>query len=338
MWKYVQCTVQGSSHKKHNLPCQDYTYSLIQDDAVSFALADGAGSAKYSHYGAEVVTREICTYLIQKFDDFSKQDDSNIVREDLIEFLLSRLDERATQVSCERTDLASTLLAIAIKGSRYFIIHIGDGVIGYLHNNNLKVASLPVNGDFVNTTVFTTSLDTIQSMKLMKGDLKDIKGFVLMSDGSEAGLFHKKERKISNAVKSIMDSLIIGKESIIETLLRESMEELVSKKTEDDCAILVVRKEERDKRGFLDLNADEQLLLLNLDTKARNWKKRFSRSLEILKMLESGMTYNQIILSQKLPSKKINKYLRNLMSLNLIVNQCEIYRTAIVLDGNESKN
>lgn len=97
--------------------------------------------------------------------------------------------------------MASTLLLVAIKDDKFIIAHIGDGVIGYLKNNEMKIASQPENGEFVNTTVFTTSKDAIMTMKLIKGFLGTIQGFVLMSDGPEARLYSKQENKLADVLK-----------------------------------------------------------------------------------------------------------------------------------------
>ncbi len=45
MWNIIQCAVKGRSHEKVNMPCQDKTYALFENDVQTIALADGAGSA-----------------------------------------------------------------------------------------------------------------------------------------------------------------------------------------------------------------------------------------------------------------------------------------------------
>ena len=45
MWKTLQCAVQGRSHIKTEIPCQDKTFTSIENGVSVIALADGAGSA-----------------------------------------------------------------------------------------------------------------------------------------------------------------------------------------------------------------------------------------------------------------------------------------------------
>ena len=60
MWNSVECAVQGRGHIKSDIPCQDKTFHVHENGVDVIALADGAGSARLSHYGAEFVTKQIC--------------------------------------------------------------------------------------------------------------------------------------------------------------------------------------------------------------------------------------------------------------------------------------
>ena len=86
-------------------------------------------------------------------------------------------------------DLAATMLVVAENNDRFIIAHIGDDVIGYLDGDVLKTASAPSNGEHANETYFVTSRDAINTMKLFKGSIKNIAGFVIMSDGTEQSLY-----------------------------------------------------------------------------------------------------------------------------------------------------
>ena len=38
MWNIIQCAVKGRSHEKVNMPCQDKTYALFENDVQTIAL------------------------------------------------------------------------------------------------------------------------------------------------------------------------------------------------------------------------------------------------------------------------------------------------------------
>ena len=231
MGNIIQCAVKGRSHEKVNMPCQDKTYALFENDVQTIALADGAGSAKLSHFGAETVTRCICEEMVQKFDDYFNNEDGMTVKQQMIEVIEKRLEQTAKQQECDMIDLASTLLFVAIKDNKFIMAHIGDGIIGYLKQDELKIATHP------------TSMDVVRETRLIKGGVEEIKGFVLMSDGTESSLYNKKDDKFADVVKKIMKMSMKSEIKIVEKQLKQSFENVVSKATVDDCSmIMIVRR------------------------------------------------------------------------------------------------
>ena len=184
MWKSVGCEVQGKGHVKMGIPCQDKTICLTRNGVTAIALADGAGSSMLSHYGAECVVKSATLFVIDNYEKLLSNDDGKSVKHDILDYILKQLFIKAEELDCDVDALASTLLLVAVFEDSYLIIHIGDGVIGYLDGTQLKVASAPENGEFANVTTFVTSNEALKSMRLFKGLLNDISGFVMMSDGT----------------------------------------------------------------------------------------------------------------------------------------------------------
>ncbi|MDR2522727.1 MAG: protein phosphatase 2C domain-containing protein [Synergistaceae bacterium] len=60
-------------------------------------------------------------------------------------------------------------MELHLNSRRGLIVHIGDGIIGYLDGAELKIASLPDNGEFSNVTTFVTSNEAAVSMRLFSG-------------------------------------------------------------------------------------------------------------------------------------------------------------------------
>ena len=133
---------------------------------------------------------------------------------------------------------------VSIKNDKFILAHIGDGVIGYLKNGELKIASQPENGEFINTTIFTTSKDAINSMRLIKGHINDIKSFILMSDGTEESFYDRRERKLAEVLKNIIEKMITEPVKEIQLKLEESFKNVIIQKTTDDCSIVILVNEE----------------------------------------------------------------------------------------------
>lgn len=266
-WKIVSSYIIGQGHMSKNIPCQDRTFKLINkkilkkvikrkvfknrkaikttikviDNQHSFyglSLADGAGSCKHSDIGAELITKKTLQYIKMNFDNLFK--DENI-RLTLLNYIENTLQKRTTD-NISFKDLSSTLLFIAIKSNKFIIGHIGDGVIGMLDNkNNLKTISKPDNGEFSNSTFFTTSIKYKERLRILKGTLKSANGFILMSDGAEDSLYDKKKESLSDTNKIIINWLDNNSEKNVEKALYSNLEQIISKQTSDDCSIGIMK-------------------------------------------------------------------------------------------------
>ncbi|CAA6821135.1 MAG: Unknown protein [uncultured Sulfurovum sp.] len=266
-WRIASSYIIGQGHIAKNIPCQDRTFKLINreflklkanrkiyknrksikitknilDNKNSFyglSLADGAGSCKYSDIGAELITRKILEHIKVNFDDLMKDANISFSLTDYIEKELNNI----TTKDISFKDLSSTLLFIAIKNNKFIIGHIGDGVIGMLDKkNNLKTISKPDNGEFSNSTFFTTSVKYKERLRILKGTLKNAMGFILMSDGVEESLYDKKEESLSDTNKIIINWLKYNTEKDVEKALYNNLEQILSKQTSDDCSIGIMR-------------------------------------------------------------------------------------------------
>lgn len=331
MWKTLQCAVQGRSHIKTEIPCQDKTFTSIENGVSVIALADGAGSANLSHFGAERITQFICKDLTENFDAYFNMEDGVSVKKEIMLKINIELNYLSKDLQCELKDLASTLMFVAVKDEQFIISHIGDGVVGYLKDDKLRVASQPENGEFTNTTVFTTSKDALTTMKLIKGNIGDIQGFVLMSDGTEVSLYSKREKKLADVLKKIMNlSLIIPVRKIEEQLIH-SFEATIKNATTDDCSIAFMVKDNGNFRGYFNLNVNEKIKLLNFNT-SNVTKKSLRRYDNILKGLESERTLKEISRIIHLKPKYMKRYLDKLIKANLIEKNGFKYRTIVIMN------
>ncbi len=242
MWNLIECVKQGRSHVKHGTPCQDKTFSQKYDGTYVIALADGAGSAYCSHYGAECVTKCIANELGKNFESYWNENEARIAKDRLFLEVNEALLQVADEIGCNVKDLASTLLTVAVKDNRYILLHLGDGVIGYYKEGQLKVASAPNNGEFANTTVFTTSSSASAQTKILKGELGKINGFILMSDGPESCLYNYQKQELANGLVEIFEDATASDVKAVTEGIQEAMDTVISKHTMDDCSLALMVK------------------------------------------------------------------------------------------------
>jgi hypothetical protein len=123
-----------------------------------------------------------------------------------------------------------------VKDNKYIAGHIGDGILACLKNGELVILSPPDNGEFINETFFITSDSYKDRFRLFKGKLNDIEGFAMMTDGTCESLFNKKEKQVAPIVLTLFGWLDNYPMQEVNAALKENFENLIKKKTTDDCS------------------------------------------------------------------------------------------------------
>lgn len=252
-WKVAGTYVVGISHERQKRGCQDrYSYKYF-GNAISISLADGAGSALKPEIGADIATTQVNKTVTKHFDDIFKSD-IHKARHKLTHSIRTALGIYAKRYNCNIKDLATTLLFACVKDEKFIAGHIGDGILACLKNDGLVVLSPPDNGEFVNETYFMTSNSYKSRFRLFKGNLNEITGFVLMTDGTCESLFDKKNQKLAPVVFTLFNWLDNYSMEDVNFALKENFENLIRKKTSDDCSIGLLKLVKHD------LKIDEGLL------------------------------------------------------------------------------
>jgi len=233
---------RGRGHEKNNTRGQDRTAFVSRNGIRVICLADGAGSASHSEYGAQAVVREACEILVREFQNLTTSNDADGCRKLVLNALLARLREIAERRSCAVKDLASTLLAVAISDDRFVALHVGDGVIGMLRNDETIVVSHPENDEFSNTTTFVTSSRAYENMDIIRGKLDGVNGFILMSDGAAWSLYNNKLKQLAPRVRFWIETVASAptyhtRNPKWKKDLRASIETEIKTLTKDDCSI-----------------------------------------------------------------------------------------------------
>ena len=120
--KSASAFVQGRSHEKNDIPCQDRTYELVTKGFGAIALADGAGSCEASHIGAHHITKTVVHYIKKRFAYLTKLKYPHKHLQKQIENDLKWLAQTKKK---EFKELSSTLLFVVIKNGRFIAGHIG---------------------------------------------------------------------------------------------------------------------------------------------------------------------------------------------------------------------
>lgn len=248
MFKEFHYQVRGQGHLRDGAPLQDRTKYLSRGGVQALCLADGAGSAAHSQLGAQALVDEGCALLVEQFHTFLASTDGARVKLELLGRLQAKLACVADRHGLELRDLASTFLGVAVSGDRFLGAHVGDGVVGYLKHGELQVISVPDKNEFANQTTFVTSRTAAASMRLFRGSLEGVAGFILMSDGTGESLFNPRTGQLASACTKFIAAVGAAparqaKNSDYKKRLRRVVDLRIRNATEDDCSIGILGRQ-----------------------------------------------------------------------------------------------
>jgi len=239
--------VRGRGHAREGLPVQDRTKYLSRGGVQVLCLADGAGSASHSEYGAQAVVEEGCAVLAERFAEYASSTDGVSVKLELLSRLRTKVAQVAERHGVGMAELASTFLCIAVSGDTFLGAHLGDGVVGYRKNGDLKVVSGPDNGEYANLTTFVPSERAAEAIRLFRGSTEGVSGFILMSDGTAASLFDSRTGGLARACSKLID--VVGAAPVRQVRdpssrrqLRRLVDVTFRGATNDDCSIGILAR------------------------------------------------------------------------------------------------
>lgn len=163
MWRFVGASVPGTSHLSQGIPCQDchvVNCDVFGGNAVLWAVVtDGAGSAKFSEFGSQVVCNQldgrIRRWLAAFNGNLSHLDDLTVTKwitrlryQLLCEAIIDRVSLR---------EYACTLAGIIASADRAICFQIGDSsIITRRELTDYQAVFWPETGEYANATYFIT--------------------------------------------------------------------------------------------------------------------------------------------------------------------------------------
>ena len=176
-WKVIAASVQGTSHLKTDKPCQDASYSRILPGSLLIgAVADGAGSARFSDEGAQIAVKRAVDTVADAVQlnvgtgaspdvPFTTDQWHEVLRA-AMQVALGHVELGAALRGAKPRDFAATLLLFAGLRDSLVAAQIGDGAIvirdreGHLH-----AITTPQSGEYANTTTFLVSPGAFDSVQ-----------------------------------------------------------------------------------------------------------------------------------------------------------------------------
>lgn len=172
-WNAVSHSAIGTRHLAKNMPCQDYGGYQVHDGMIYGAVADGAGSAKFSDLGSKLAVETWIESAIAQFQEVSEDVDD--IQEldfrqlfvEITEQVLEKLEDYAAQEEFPLKELGCTLICFIASTDWIAAMQIGDGFLVYRtqEDEQFQLLFQPDKGEYINETLFVTSQGALQEIQ-----------------------------------------------------------------------------------------------------------------------------------------------------------------------------
>ena len=171
-WRFAAAKVQGVSHVRHELPCQDaFACAVVpsgEGDAFIAVVSDGAGSASQGGAGATF----LCGELIARLTDAVVSARAPVADQWLAEHVgqvRESLLVEADQKGIEPRQMAATLLCSIVAPKWSAFAQVGDGAIVTSEPGTSEWSWLfwPQRGEYANTTTFITDVGAMDALEVV---------------------------------------------------------------------------------------------------------------------------------------------------------------------------
>ena len=189
-WKVGGVSVVGFSHIEEGTPCQDaFAVKVTNCGRLIAAVADGAGSTKLSHIGAQAFVDDAVSriHALPTADEFDPQriaDEIIATVNKTRKTLIKTPGDSESETPLSLRDFASTFLMTVADAHGGAFFHVGDGAGTHFMTDNTEAAivSKPENGEYANETFFVTMDEWERHLRIMPFD-GPTDTILLMSDG-----------------------------------------------------------------------------------------------------------------------------------------------------------
>ena len=189
-WKIGGVSVTGFSHIAENIPCQDaLAFKIHGNGHLIAAIADGAGSARLSHLGAQAFV-DAAVSSVHALASTEILDIDQIANEIVVAINETRMaliklhTEPELDASPTIKDFAATFLMVVANADGGAFFHVGDGAGTrfLLSDISSALVSKPENGEYANETYFVTMEHWERHLRITRFD-GVFDTILLMSDG-----------------------------------------------------------------------------------------------------------------------------------------------------------
>jgi hypothetical protein len=241
MWRLLQQSLEGTSHRRSGTPCQDScagtATSPEQESFLVLACSDGAGLA--------------CRRFVELACEALEREGPGVLREPeairgWYRQVRQSLEEEAVRREVALRELSCTLLTAVVGEHAAVFAQVGDGAIVVRQGEGYVPVFWPQVGEYANTTWFVTSPDVEQVLQVTCGEPVD--EVALFTDGLQMMALHFATRSVHRPFFEPLFAALRGAaqpEDLVVPLRAFLDSPAVNERTDDDKTLVLAVREGR---------------------------------------------------------------------------------------------
>lgn len=187
-YRIFSASVPGTSHVRNGMYRQDRANYWAGDNALIAAVADGAGSAEHSAYGAGIAIWTAIMEAHKKLQTKRRPDSESFacILQHSVKHARQRLQEVAHRKGRKFGSYATTLLLVVQTENLIGAAQIGDGAVVISNSNHeFETFTLPQRGEYANQTYFLTSSDALDCLNIRVAE-REPRYVAMFTDGIQS--------------------------------------------------------------------------------------------------------------------------------------------------------
>lgn len=249
MWRLLQQSLEGTSHRRSGTPCQDSCAGTAtapgQESFLVVACSDGAGSAGLSQEGSALACRRFVEVACEALE---REGAAALTEPEVIRGwyrqVRQALEEEASRREVALRELSCTLLTAVVGEHAAVFAQVGDGAIVVRQGEGYVPVFWPQVGEYANTTWFVTSPDLERVLQVRSGEAVD--EVALFTDGLQMMALHFATRSVHRPFFEPLFAALRGAahpEDLVVPLRAFLDSPAVNERTDDDKTLMLAIRE-----------------------------------------------------------------------------------------------
>jgi len=175
----------GEYHKSVGKENEDAIKVVVNGDYFYCVISDGAGSSNFAKEAARCTVNTSADFCYNNGNEFFTDRREETAR-NLIFDIQQALYEQAKKLNTDLSQMMCTLVLLCVdtKTMQYTTVHVGDGLVAKITDNETEIISYPENGVTKQYTYMVNSPSVLKHMRIKSGIYNPKIQFFACTDGA----------------------------------------------------------------------------------------------------------------------------------------------------------